>query len=142
MELNLDNKGPEADGMRRIHKTMQKYFGDTVCLAHYWGPEQMRVFALAYNYSPESYQITLECERGFLTLSVKDETGNTFTPWILYPEIRRYLFEDKSQDIEQLVSLTHQAISKNEIRFFTSDERNHIASTVSFEYPERTTRRR
>ena len=142
MELNLDNKGPEAGGMRRIHKTMQKYFGDTVCLANYWGPEHMCAFVLTYDYSPESYQITLECERGFLTLSVKDETGNTFKPWMLYPEIRRYLFEDKAQDIEQLVSLTHQAISKNEIRFFTSDEINQLASTVSFEYPKRAISRR
>lgn len=63
------------------------------------------------------YKIILECERGFLTINVKDQVGNIFSPWMIYPEARYYHYEDVDKDIYQLIDLTYNAIKKKEAKF-------------------------
>jgi hypothetical protein len=94
----------------------------------------MCVFYLEYDYSPSRYKIIIECERGFITISVKDQAEKQFSPWMIYPESRYYHFEDVDKDILQLISLTHQAIKKNEIKFHTESEVRELSKKISFRH--------
>ena len=122
MELMLDGDNRMNRGMRTCHEMMIKNFKNTVTLVKYWGPVQMCVFYLEYEYSKKPYKIILECERGFLTIEVEDQAGNVFFPGMIYPEARHYHFEDVDEDIEQLVQLTYRAFEKNEVKFISRDE--------------------
>lgn len=127
MELIIKDNSKATSGMRKAHETMLNLFGEIVCLVKYWGPVQMCVFYLEYEYMPNCYKIIIECERGFITISVKDQTGRCFSPWMIYPESHYYHFEDVDKDIYQLISLTHQAIMNNEIKFFTESEMRELS---------------
>ena len=126
MELIIEDNSKAASGMKKAHETMLDFFGEMVCLVKYWGPVQMCVFYLEYELSSFGYKIIIECERGFITISVKDQTGRCFYPSMIYPEADYYHFEDVDKDIYQLISLTHQAIMKNEIKFFTESEMHEL----------------
>lgn len=134
MELIIEGDSKATRGMKMAHETMLDFFGETICLAKYWGPVQMCVFYLEYDYSPSRYKIIIECERGFITISVKDQAEKLFSPWMIYPESRYYDFEDVDKDIFQLISLTHQAIKKNEIKFFTDSEIRELSKKISFRH--------
>lgn len=122
MELIIKGESIANHGMKLSHKLMLEFFKDTVCLVSYWGPIQMSIFYLEYDYSPSCYKIIIECERGFITISVKDQAGRCFSPWMVYPESRYYHFEDVDKDVYQLISLTYQAIKKNDIKFLADSE--------------------
>lgn len=122
MELIIKGESIDNHGMKLSHKLMLDFFEDTVCLVSYWGPVQMCVFYLEYDYSPSCYKIIIECERGFITISVKNQDGRCFSPWMVYPESRYYHSEYVDKDVYQLISLTHQAIKKNDIKFLTDSE--------------------
>jgi hypothetical protein len=132
MELIIEGDSRAISGMKLSHKIMLDFFGDTVCLVKYWGPVQMCVFYLEYDYSPSCYKIIIECERGFITISVREQTGRHFSPWMVYPESRYYHYEDVDKDVYQLISLTHQAIKKNEMKFLTDSESYELSKTISF----------
>ncbi len=133
MELIFEDESSANRGMKKSHEIMLNFFGNSVCLVKYWGPVQMCVFYLEYDYSPSCYKILIECERGFITISVKNQAGNRFSPWMIYPESRYYHFEDVDKDIYQLISLTHQAIMKNEIKFLTNNELRKLSESTSFQ---------
>lgn len=132
MELILEGQSSANYGMKLCHKIMLEFFQDSVCLVKYWGPVQMCVFYLEYDYYPSCYKIILECERGFITILVKDQTGRHFSPWMVYPESRYYHFEDVDKDIYQLISLTHEAIKKNDIKFLTDSEGYELSKKINF----------
>ncbi len=132
MELIIEGNSRAISGMKLSHKIMLDFFGDTVCLVKYWGPVQMCVFYLEYDYSPSCYKIIIECERGVITISVKEQTGRHFSPWMVYPESRYYHYEDVDKDVYQLISLTHQAIKKNEIKFITDSETYELSQKIGF----------
>ncbi len=133
MELIFEDESSANRGMKKSHEIMLNFFGNSVCLVKYWGPVQMCVFYLEYDYSPSCYKILIECERGFITISVNNQAGNRFSPWMIYPESRYYHFEDVDKDIYQLISLTHQAIMKNEIKFLTNNELRKLSESTSFQ---------
>jgi hypothetical protein len=133
MELIIEGESKANRGMKMSHDTLLDIFGDTVTLVKYWGPVQMCVFYLEYDYTPNQYKIIIECERGFITISVINQKGDHFSPWMIYPESRYYHFEDVDKDIYQLISLTHQAILKNDIEFFTQREVQKLTKKISFE---------
>lgn len=135
MELIIEGESKANHGMKISHKLMLEFFEDTVCLGKYWGPVQMCVFYLEYDYSPSCYKIILECERGIITILVKDKAGRYFSPWMVYPESRYYHFEDVDKDVYQLISLTHQAIMKNDIKFLTDSEVYELSKRISFKNP-------
>jgi hypothetical protein len=109
-------------GMSRADRLMRQYFGASVELVKYWGPEQMCVFYLEYKYIPLDYKIIIECERGFIIISVTNQIGEKFSPWMIYPEADYSHYEDKAEDVLQLVRLTYQAIDKKEISFCSDDK--------------------
>lgn len=77
-------------------------------------------FYLEYSYLPSNYKIIIECERGVIDISVTDEVGKIFSPWMIYPGANYYHYEDKISDVcdvEELVRLMHQAIRKRK-QFF------------------------
>lgn len=117
MNLSFMGKGKSRGGMELCQEMMHAYFKDTIVLVKHWGPVQMCVFYLEYDYLINNYKIILECERGFLTIKVINQDGYIFSPWMIYPEADYYHFEDVEEDIFQLISLTHIAITKNEITF-------------------------
>ena len=135
MELIIEGESKANHGMKISHKLMLEFFEDTVCLGKYWRPVQMCVFYLEYDYSPSCYKIILECERGIITILVKDKAGRYFSPWMVYPESRYYHFEDVDKDVYQLISLTHQAIMKNDIKFLTDSEVYELSKRISFKNP-------
>ena len=63
--MELEGKAKNHAGMNSVQHTMNMVFGETVKLKSYYGPVQMCVFGLEYEYLPENYIIKLECERGF-----------------------------------------------------------------------------
>jgi hypothetical protein len=87
-------------------------FGEDVELVEYWGPVQMCVFYLKYNYSPDDYKIIFECERGFIVIRVQDKAGNIFYPLMIFPKARYFHYADVEKDVLQLVELTHKAIKE------------------------------
>lgn len=115
--MELEGKSYEHLGMRNADQLMRKYFKDSIELVKYWGPVQMCVFYLEYEYLPSNYKIIIECERGVITICVKNEEGEMFSPSMIYPSAKYFHYEDRIEDIRQLVELTHQAIVKCEISF-------------------------
>lgn len=115
--MKLEGKSYEHQGMRRADRLMRDYFKDSVELVKYGGPVQMCVFYLEYDYLPLNYKIVIECERGVITICVNNQEGQSFSPRMIYPEAKYYHYEDKPEDVAQLVKLTHQAIVKREIIF-------------------------
>lgn len=120
MEFILTEKN--NGGMWLCHKTMIDAFQDSIVLKEYWGPVQMCVFYLEYEYIASHYKIILECERGFLTIKVIDKVNMIFSPWMIYPEARYYHFEDKDEDIYQLINLTYRAIKNKELKFIEQNK--------------------
>lgn len=120
--MKLEGQSYEHLGMRRIDKLMRDYFKDSIELVQYWGPVQMCVFYLEYEYFPLNYKIIIECERGFITICVKNEEEKRFSPWMIYPNTNYYHYEDRIDDVIQLIELTHQSIVKQEISFFSEQE--------------------
>lgn len=120
--MKLEGKAYSHTGMRTADELMKKYFKESIELIKYWGPVQMCVFYLEYDYKPMNYKIFIECERGFITINVTNHEGKRFSPWMIYPDTNYYHFEDRIDDIEDLVKLTYRAISKNEIVFLNDKE--------------------
>lgn len=118
--MELEGKSRDYPGMNRADQFMRKYFKDSIELVKYWGPVQMGVFYLEYDYIPLKYKIVIECERGFIGITVENKNGEIFSPWMIYPEADYYHFDDKSEDVEQLVKLTHRAFTKQKITFYNS----------------------
>lgn len=119
--MELEGKSRDYPGMNRADQLMRKYFKDSVELVKYWGPVQMCVFYLEYEYKPLHYKIIIECERGFIVIAVENKNGEKFFPWMIYPETDYYHFEDKPEDVKQLIKLTHRAITKQEISFYSAN---------------------
>lgn len=120
--MELERQSKAHLGMRSADKLMRDYFKDKINLVNYWGPVQMCVFYLEYVFLPLNYRIVIECERGFITICIKNQENKRFSPWMIYPDANYYHYEDRINDIEQLVKLTHQAIVKQEISFFDDKE--------------------
>ncbi len=131
--MQLEGAAKEYRGMSRFHHIMNLTFGETAHLESYYGPVQMCVFGLEYEYTPKNYRIKVECERGFITVEVINEKGLKFSPWMIYPESRYYHFEDRENDVKQLVELTYKAIIDNEIIFMNENEIHRISSTIEFD---------
>lgn len=117
MDFVVDTTSSCGRGMIRTHELMRQYFDDTVSLVNYWGPVQMCVFYIEYEYLPKGYKIIGDCERGYITMTVKNNANQLFRPGFLYPEADRFHFEDRIDDLVELVSLTFEAISSNKIFF-------------------------
>lgn len=132
MELLLEGESKSIEGMKQCHKTMIKIFKEDIELVNYWGPVQMCVFYLEYHYVPYQFKIILECERGFLTLTVKNLEENSFSPWMTFPEARYYHYVDVDKDIFQLIQLTDKAIKEKKIVFHSSNEVAEIARMIEW----------
>lgn len=130
--MQLEGKSKEHKGMRRFDQVMRMKFGEDINLTSYYGPVQMCVFGLTYKYIPMNYMIEVECERGFITLSVKNDEGQSFSPWMIYPESRYYHFEDNEKDVIQLIELVYKAINNQEIIFMNDEERLKLFSGIKF----------
>lgn len=120
--MKLEGQSYEYVGMRRIDQLMRDYFKDSIKLVKYWGPVQMCVFYLEYEYVPMNYKIIVECERGIFNIEVVNQDEKRFFPYMIYPGINYYHYEDRIEDVKESVSLTHKAISKNEIVFLDDKE--------------------
>lgn len=119
--------------MSQFDSIMNQTFGNDVVLLSYYGPVQMCVFGLEYEYIPGKYKIKAECERGFISIEVINEKGLRFYPSMIYPESRYYHFEDRKEDVIQLIELTYKAIKDDEIVFMDEKERQEFLSTIKFE---------
>lgn len=51
MELTFEGDSKAIREMKTAHETMLDFFGETIRLVQYWGPVQMCVFYLEYDYS-------------------------------------------------------------------------------------------
>jgi len=122
MELLLESVIPSAMEMKNAHDTMLGCFKDLIRLEKYFGPVQMDVWRLEYRYSTKPYTICVECERGFITISVINDKDEKFYPHYIYDEADYFHFADKRNDVLQLVNLTYRAITKNEIVFLSAEE--------------------
>ena len=122
MELILETNSTSALEMKNAHNTMLEVFRDLIKLENYYGPVQMGVWGLEYSYVLEQYKICIECERGFITITVKNDVDERFYPSLIYSEADYYHFADNKKDVFQLIDLTHKAISEKEIIFFSSEE--------------------
>ena len=131
--MKLEGAAKNHQGMSQFDSIMNQTFGNDVVLLSYYGPVQMCVFGLEYEYIPGKYKIKAECERGFISIEVINEKGLKFYPWIIYPESRYYHFEDRKEDVIQLIELTYKAIKDDEIVFMDEKERQEFLSTIKFE---------
>ena len=131
--MKLEGAAKNHQGMSQFDSIMNQTFGNDVVLLSYYGPVQMCVFGLEYEYIPGKYKIKAECERGFISIEVINEKGLRFYPWIIYPESRYYHFEDRKEDVIQLIELTYKAIKDDEIVFMDEKERQEFLSTIKFE---------
>ncbi len=122
MELLLKSVTPSALEMKNAHDTMLGCFKDSITLEKYFGPVQMDVWGLEYRYSTKPYKICVECERGFITICVKNDKDERFEPSYIYDEADYFHFADKRNDVIQLVNLLYRAITKNEIVFLSAEE--------------------
>lgn len=117
MELILQEESISAKNMKNCHRIMMETFGDELELVGHWGPVQMNVFNLEYRYLPLDYTISLDCERGFITIQAQNKDGEIFWPLMIFPEARYYHFADVEKDILQLATLMRKAIKENLIIF-------------------------
>ena len=131
--MKLEGAAKNHQGMSRFDNIMNQTFGKDVVLTTYYGPVQMCVFGLEYEYIPRKYMIKAECERGFITIEVINQKGLKFCPWIIYPESRYYHFEDKISDIKQLIELTYKAIINDEIVFVDKKEMQELSGDFRWE---------
>ena len=131
--MKLEGAAKNHQGMSQFDRIMNQTFGNDVVLLSYYGPVQMCVFGLEYEYIPGKYKIKAECERGFITIEVINEKGLRFYPSMIYPESRYYHFEDRKEDVIQLIELTYKAIKDDEIVFMDEKERQKFLSTIKFE---------
>ncbi len=113
----LDEGRKRKLSMGTIHDRMLSEFGDDIRLTSCWGPVQMCVFEIGYKYLPKDYSIVWECDRGIITVIVKDAEGKRFWPSIIYPEAHYYHYEDVQKDVAQLLELLIRAIKNDEIVF-------------------------
>lgn len=120
MQFIISDETPSKREMKRCHEIMLEIFKEQIELVKYWGPEQMCVFYLEYLEIKYNYKIVLECERGFITINVKNQDGAIFSPRMIYPEARYYHYTDVDKDIYQLVQLTYKAIHMQEIKFVSA----------------------
>ncbi len=133
MELILSEETISSRGMKHCHKTMIKTFKNTVVLTKYWGPVQMCVYYLEYDYMPKNYKIILECERGIITIKVSNQYKNEFSPWMVYPEFRYFHYQDVDKDIKQLIDLTYIAINNNETKFYTQRQITKLSRNIDWD---------
>ena len=105
--MKLEGATKNHQGMSQFDSIMNQTFGNDVVLLSYYGPVQMCVFGLEYEYIPGKYKIKAECERGFISIEVINEKGLRFYPSMIYPESRYYHFEDRKEDVIQLIELTY-----------------------------------
>ena len=131
--MKLEGAAKNHQGMSQFDRIMNQTFGNDVVLLSYYGPVQMCVFGLEYEYIPGKYKIKAECERGFITIEVINEKGLRFYPSMIYPESRYYHFEDRKEDVIQLIELTYKAIKDDEIVLMDEKERQKFLSTIKFE---------
>ena len=131
--MKLEGATKNHQGMSQFDSIMNQTFGNDVVLLSYYGPVQMCVFGLEYEYIPGKYKIKAECERGFISIEVINEKGLRFYPCMIYPESRYYHFEDRKEDVIQLIELTYKAIKDDEIVFMDEKERQEFLSTIKFE---------
>ena len=131
--MKLEGATKNHQGMSQFDSIMNQTFGKDVVLLSYYGPVQMCVFGLEYEYIPGKYKIKAECERGFISIEVINEKGLRFYPSMIYPESRYYHFEDRKEDVIQLIELTYKAIKDDEIVFMDEKERQEFLSTIKFE---------
>ncbi len=131
--MKLEGATKNHQGMSQFDSIMNQTFGNDVVLLSYYGPVQMCVFGLEYEYIPGKYKIKAECERGFISIEVINEKGLRFYPSMIYPESRYYHFEDRKEDVIQLIELTYKAIKDDEIVFMDEKERQEFLSTIKFE---------
>ena len=131
--MKLEGATKNHQGMSQFDSIMNQTFGNDVALLSYYGPVQMCVFGLEYEYIPGKYKIKAECERGFISIEVINEKGLRFYPSMIYPESRYYHFEDRKEDVIQLIELTYKAIKDDEIVFMDEKERQEFLSTIKFE---------
>ena len=113
----LDEGRKRKLSMGTIHDRMLSEFGDDIRLTSCWGPVQMCVFEIGYKYLPKDYSIVWECDRGIITVIVKDAEGKRFWPSMIYPEAHYYHYEDVQKDVAQLLELLIRAIKNDEIVF-------------------------
>ena len=131
--MKLEGATKNHQGMSQFDSIMNQTFGNDVVLLSYYGPVQMCVFGLEYEYIPGKYKIKAECERGFISIEVINEKGLRFYPSMIYPESRYYHFEDRKEDVIQLIELTYKAIKDDEIVFMDEKEMQNFLSTLKFE---------
>lgn len=131
--MELEGAAKNHHGMSQFDCIMNQTFGNDVVLLSYYGPVQMCVFGLEYEYIPGKYKIKAECERGFITIEVINEKGLKFYPSMIYPESRYYHFEDRKKDVMQLIELTYKAIKDDEIVFMDEKEMQKLFSAIKFE---------
>ncbi len=122
MQIHFETDSASTLEMKNAHNTMLTTFKDLIILENYYGPFQMDVWGLKYSYLLESYKISIECERGFITIKVINDANEWFTPSLIYSEAKYSHFADIEKDVFQLIELTHKAITENEIVFYPSQE--------------------
>lgn len=115
--MEFEGRATNHSGMKCVHDYMNQIFGETVELISYYGPVQMCVFWFEYMYLPQNYKIRVECERGFIQIELINEDGKKFSPGMIFPEARYYHFEDRKDDVHQLIELSYKAIVENKIVF-------------------------
>lgn len=131
--MRLKGEAQKFPGMYIFDLIMRRTFGRSVKLESYYGPVQMCVFGLEYEYKPKNYKFKVECERGAIQIEIYNEDGLIFCPWFIYPETRRVHYIDKGGDMEELVQSTYRAIQNEEIIFMNQEEWADMCRKIEFD---------
>lgn len=131
--MKLKGEALKFPGMYIFDSIMRRTFGRSVKLVSYYGPVQMCVFGLEYEYKPKNYKFKVECERGTIQIEIYNEDGLVFCPWFVYPETRRVHYIDKGGDMEDLVQSTYRAIQNEEIIFLNQEEWADMCRKIEFD---------
>lgn len=112
MKLILRSDSYQGQCMKKVNDTMLKTFRDSIRLDNYFGPVQMGVFRLEYTYLPEGYKISIESERGIITIKATNSENQVFYPNMVYPEASYFHSASSDNDVSQLIELTYRAITE------------------------------
>lgn len=96
--------------LQRVDDLMKKRFGKKVELLETYGPVQMCVFGLTYKYIENDNLIIFECERGVITVALVDTKGKKYYPSEYFKESDYYHYQDKNEDLCELVDSIKQLI--------------------------------
>lgn len=95
-----------------IDDRMTAAFGKDIKLTVCWGPVQMCVFRLEYDYRPLNYNVVFECERGIILGYIINGEGKAFNPTQKYPGENYYHSVHIAKELDQMINIVIRAVNE------------------------------